>query len=395
MPRIALVVYALNVGGMETVLLQLALALRRQGCEVTFVVTEAIGPWHAEPRREGFEVREVLPDPRQSRIRHAQRIAESLRGHDACLLNHARFAQGALGLLPASTCAVAVLHNLDEKIFRVGLANARNLDGAVAVGEAVRREASRHVPATFPLRCIPNGIHLPDPVPRPPRDANAPLRLVYLGRVEHGQKGVLYLPAMAEGLRRQGLAFTLDVVGAGPDLPRLSEALAGQLPSSVLRIHGALAPEQAMQVLASSEVLLLPSHFEGMPLVLLEAMARGVVPVASRLEGITDPVIEEGRSGLLVDVGRVEQFVAAIAGLDADPGRLARLSAGALARAHEQFGADRMAERYLAFLGELRERPSARTGTIDEGVLGPGARLPEGLRAAAVRLLKRMGLVTA
>lgn len=390
--KIALVVYALNVGGMETVLLQLALSLRRKACDVAFVVTESVGAWHALPREQGFEVHEVLPTPRQSRIGHARRIAHFLAGFDVCLLNHARFAQGVLGLLPPTTCTVAVLHNLDADIFRVGLANAANLDAAVAVGEAVAREAVRHAGTALPIRCIPNGIRMPAALPRERRDAGAPLRLIYLGRIHHKQKGVLYLPDIAAGLMERGCAFSLDVVGDGPDLPTLSPTLAARCPGAAIRLHGSLAPERAMQVLEGCDVLLLPSHFEGQGLVLVEAMARGVVPVASRLAGTTDTVVEDQRSGMLVEVGQPDAFVAAISRLDADRDWLAQLAARAVSRARGNFDADVMADRYLALIGELRARPRQRTGRIDESVLGPGAHLPIAVRQLAVRMLRGAGL---
>jgi glycosyltransferase involved in cell wall biosynthesis len=389
--KIALVVYALNVGGMETVLLQLALSLRRKGCEVAFVVTESVGAWHALPRQHGIEVHDVLAAPHHSRISHARRIARVLRRFDACLLNHARFAQGVLGLLPPATCTIAVLHNLDADIFRVGLANPANLDAAVAVGEAVRREAVRQAGSALAIRHIPNGICMPALVARERRNAGAPLRLVYVGRIEHKQKGVLYLPGIAAGLTARGMPFSLDIVGDGPDLPRLSAAFAAQ-PAPGIRLHGSLDPEGAMRVLESCDVLLLPSHYEGQPLVLLEAMARGVVPVASRLEGTTDTVIEDQRSGLLAGPGKPDEFVAAISRLGAERDLLAQLSAGAVARVRGHFDADTMADRYLALIGELRARPRQRTGRIDAAVLGRGAHLPVAVRRLAVRLLRGAGL---
>jgi glycosyltransferase involved in cell wall biosynthesis len=390
--KIALVVYALNVGGMETVLLQLAAALRRKGCDVAFVVTESVGAWHGLPRQQGIEVHDVLPAAHQSNIGHARRVAQVLAGFDVCLLNHSRFAQGILGLLPPGTCTIAILHNLHPDIFRVGLANPANLDAAVAVGEAVRREAERLAGSTLTVRHIPNGIAMPQVPARAVRDASEPLRLACLGRVEHQQKGVLYLPQIAAGLLQRGVAFSLDVVGDGPDLPQLSAALAAQCPAAAVTLHGSLAQESAMQVLQRCDVLLLPSHFEGQPLVLLEAMARGVVPVASRLEGVTDTVIDHERCGLLAAAGKPDEFAAAIARLGADRDLLTQLSAAARSRVREQFDADVMADRYLALIGELRARPRTRTGRVDKSVLGRGAHLPVAVRQVAVRLLRGAGL---
>lgn len=82
--KIALVTYALNIGGMES----------------TFVVTDSTGAWHENPLADGFRVLGVLPRMWQSSRRHAKRVAKALRDFDAVILNQSRAAQSAAVLLP-------------------------------------------------------------------------------------------------------------------------------------------------------------------------------------------------------------------------------------------------------------------------------------------------------
>ena len=69
----------------------------------------------------------------------------------------------------------------------------------------------------------------------------------------------------------------------------------------LVEMRGSQPIEAVYQAMQAHHVLLLPSIFEGFPLVIVEAQANGCVPVASHLAGITDMAIEDGVSGLLLD----------------------------------------------------------------------------------------------
>jgi glycosyltransferase involved in cell wall biosynthesis len=79
-------------------------------------------------------------------------------------------------------------------------------------------------------------------------------------------------------------------------------------------------------------VFALSSRFEGLPIALLEAMASGVAPVATRVGGIPE-VITDGRDGLLVDPGDPTALAAALARALGDDDERARIAACARARA--------------------------------------------------------------
>jgi glycosyltransferase involved in cell wall biosynthesis len=79
-------------------------------------------------------------------------------------------------------------------------------------------------------------------------------------------------------------------------------------------------------VLVAPSVPSRDGRLEGIPVVLMEAMASGVAVVASRLSGIPE-LVEDGVSGLLVAPGDVDGLVAALAALHADPALQARLAA--------------------------------------------------------------------
>jgi glycosyltransferase involved in cell wall biosynthesis len=394
--KVALVTYALNIGGMESFLFGLARRLRNFGMESTFVVTESYGAWHEYPLAEGFGVISVLPRKWQSSRRHARMVASALRDFDAVILNHSSAAQSAAGLLPDSTVVISVLHNNMDDIFRTGLANPGNIDCFVAVSEQVREQALKWGALPGKVSCIRNGVEVfsdypkNDDMPSP----EGPLKVVYLGRIEHQQKGVFYLPGIIAGVRNCGADASFDVIGNGTDYSELLARTEKLNLSGIVTFHGALSHSEAMRMVGEADVLIMPSHFEGQPITLFEAMARGVVPLASRLPGITDTVICEGRDGLLAPIGDEGAFVDRLVSLAADRGRVRMMSRAAWQSALERFGIDTMTRRYVVLLEKcLKERRTGsacrKSGRLYLPLLGKRSQFPLFLHDA-MRNCKRL-----
>jgi glycosyltransferase involved in cell wall biosynthesis len=87
---------------------------------------------------------------------------------------------------------------------------------------------------------------------------------------------------------------------------------------------------------AGADILVLPSHHEGMAMAVLEGLAHGLAVVTTPV-GAHDEAIDDGASGLFVPVGDSAALAVALAGLVADPARRAALAAGARARFVERF----------------------------------------------------------
>ncbi len=103
----------------------------------------------------------------------------------------------------------------------------------------------------------------------------------------------------------------------------------------------------------AADIFVLPSVREGMPNALLEAMASGTACIATRLEGVTDLLIEDGRNGVLVPPDDVTALEHALHGLMVDPARASGLGREARRTVEAQYGVDRVAARYLEAYQEL------------------------------------------
>lgn len=111
------------------------------------------------------------------------------------------------------------------------------------------------------------------------------------------------------------------------------------------------------QLLMTTPICVLATHYEGMPLALLEGMAAGCAVVASAVPGVRE-LIEHGRTGLLVAEGDARAMADALSGLLDDPVRAAALGAAARRRALDEHGRALMVARYQQMLVTLRSGPA-------------------------------------
>ncbi|WP_336969872.1 glycosyltransferase [Sphingobium aromaticiconvertens] len=144
-------------------------------------------------------------------------------------------------------------------------------------------------------------------------------RLVCVARLS-AQKG---LPLLIEAVARipRERTFTLDIIGDGEDRAILEAHIARLGVADRIRLLGWCAPDRVRQELQGARALVLPSFAEGLPVVLMEALAVGRPVIATAIAGI--PELVDDSNGWLIPCGSVEALAEAMnAVLDATPERL-------------------------------------------------------------------------
>jgi glycosyltransferase involved in cell wall biosynthesis len=177
------------------------------------------------------------------------------------------------------------------------------------------------------------------PPKRTPLDAGQPLRVVFVGRLVQ-EKGIDALLAAVASPYAVPIDFT--VFGEGAFAKQVREAANN---SSNLEFRGVHKGDPAT-MFDTADILVLPSLYgEGMPMVIIEAMSCGCVPVASGIGSIPE-IIEDGRTGFLIrrslaeTLGDISQAVAA------DPIVLTSIAAGAREFATHKFSPTRNAMKF-------------------------------------------------
>ena len=145
--------------------------------------------------------------------------------------------------------------------------------------------------------------------------AEGVVRLLYVGRLA-AVKGVRVLFEALGMLDVPGLSLEVTLAGDGSDRAALEAA--AHASGLNARFLGYVSQDRVAELLRSADMLVLPSFAEGVPVVLMEAMASGVPVIATRVGGVSE-LVEHGVSGLLVAPGDPEGLAGAIARLATEP----------------------------------------------------------------------------
>jgi len=391
--KIALVTYSIEIGGVETVLQLLARYFTDKGHHVDFIETLKRGCWTDYFQSKGFSVISIIQNPILNRRRHIRRIAEVLKNYDVVFLNDAPLAQSVIGFLPNHAVVIPILHMGVPSMIENAFSNHENWDILVTVSPAALENG---LPPGIPqerVRCVPNGVAVQSEYPKSTEYLKeGKLRLLYVGAIRHEQKGVFHLPEIFRSLNERGLNAELRIIGEGRDLPMLLEE-AKTFPD--VHVEGGGSQEEVRLAMTWADIILMPSYYEGLPMVLLEAMAQGVVPVVSHLPKSTDFVIDDGIDGFLCPPGDINAFSVAIELLAHDPDRLRNMSLKAWQKVHERFSAQAMGKAYLDLTEECsvkRQNRPPRFGKIDYSRLGDFPALPIFALRPVRKALRILGL---
>ena len=184
-------------------------------------------------------------------------------------------------------------------------------------------------------RVILNGIEIPK-TKRPSLELHHPPRLLMVGRMSLQKNPLLAIRALA--LLRE-LPWHCTMIGDGPLLAEVKEEADRLEISGRVDFKGWAPADEVTDVMSQSDILLIPSLSEGLPMVAVEALARGVAIVGSRIGGLADVTRELDESGehknaRLFDLAEGPRGMAdALAPLLEDPQSLMRAREASLALA--------------------------------------------------------------
>ena len=208
----------------------------------------------------------------------------------------------------------------------------------VAVSEYTRQLALKKYKAE--IQVIPNGVDLstlkPDLV-----HLNEPPRIVFAGRFM-AQKDPLQLVQTLNALKQ--LQWQCVMIGDGPLMQDVRRAVAESALQERFQLTGWIDPQDVLDWFGRSDILFMPSRSEGLPVVGVQALAKGLAIVASRVGGFVD-LVDHDKNGYLVRREDADQFSALLSGLLSDPKRLLSFRNASLEKARD-FEIDQVVRQY-------------------------------------------------
>lgn len=272
----------------------------------------------------------------------------------------------------------------DYWIGRMEVASIRMADAVLSPSRFIAEDLDRRlgggmppvttIPYPWAESVVAQGVH-----------AGQANRFLYAGRVEL-RKGVEPMLAAAESLWREGMDFTLELVGGDVHTPLkggslkayLEKRYAARIMEGRLLFHGAQSHETCLRLMREAAAVLVPSLWENYPNTCIEAMALGKVVIASTQGGQAEMVGNDGAAGILFsheDVsGLVEAMRAALSLNGEERCRIGQVAQQRIAGFCN--AADIVQRRVAHFEGVIREhRPASRypfnNRRLREGVCAP------------------------
>lgn len=324
----------------------------------------------AEELRASNIVIKVIPRPRRRFLACYQEAAEFLRGRDLRILHSHKSKENLLAFLLAKKLGIAHLvrtqHGLpepktikDRLVYGLERMTACSTSRIISVSSDLSKHLNHYVEGGK-VEIILNGIN-PQQVSSPfdresaKRHLGIPVEAIVIGtaaRLEPVKRIDLFL-ATAENILKTLPYAVFIIAGEGSERKRLEKSLHGTACSS--RVHFLGHREDIYNVLRAMDLLLITSDHEGLPTVLLEAMALGT-PIVSRKVGGIPEVIEHEVSAVLVDSNAPEDLADACISLLSDPDLLKRTASAAREMVTQRFTGAQSAAR-LAQLYKNLVRP--------------------------------------
>jgi glycosyltransferase involved in cell wall biosynthesis len=221
----------------------------------------------------------------------------------------------------------------------------------VANSAGLQALALRFAPQ-LPVAVIPNGVDARNfhPLATGDKHHTGPVRLLFVGRVVF-QKGLDVLLEALAGLP-MGTDYELEIIGDGDERPALTLEAARLGVAPRITFTGWCERIAIAERYRQADIFVFPSRDEGMPNVVLEAMASGLPIVATAIAG-SEELVREGENGHLVPAEDAAALTAALARLIAQPETRQTMGRASRERIEREYTWKRVAEAYLELAHQM------------------------------------------
>jgi glycosyltransferase involved in cell wall biosynthesis len=363
--RVLYLINTMSMGGAESVLRNLIMQITKAhpDAQLEVAVLNEVGHFGRLLAGDGISIR-CLGGRGKYDPRLVTRLAAYLREGSFDLVHvhlfPAHYVAACCSLLVPGQKWVYTEHDewnrrRDRRLFRV-LESAvySRYERVVAVSKMAEETLSHWLPQVRgKTLTIQNGV----PIPAIAKDGGVvptgrELQFLYAGRLLH-KKGVDVLLRALSVMKRPN--FALTIAGDGDQRQVLERMSADLHLSSRVRFLG--VRHDLPELMRAADCLVMPSRWEGLPMVMLEAMALGLPVIATPVGGIPE-VIEDGINGYLVPLEDTSALARRLDSIVENPGALPSIGRLARERIIEEYSVEKMAEKHWLLYREVLGLPA-------------------------------------
>jgi glycosyltransferase involved in cell wall biosynthesis len=156
------------------------------------------------------------------------------------------------------------------------------------------------------------------------------MRLIYTGRLVQYQKRILDFIELANSLDRLKICYQITLVGEFSEHENMRQLFESSAKAHIedgrIQLPGRMTREELLEELSNHDIFVLLSDFEGFSLAMVEAMARGCVPVVAEMRSGIPEVVIHGQNGLIVNGRNYDEWAQLLVGLWGNPKRFLQMS---------------------------------------------------------------------
>jgi len=373
MPRkIIIASTEITTGGLGSYLMNLMEGLHVRGWEIHLLISNVRGDSFDRVKKavKCYDLSEVALSPKK--VFMAADLANSIKP-DVILMNNCALMHYSIPLLELKTRPISVLHSDDPRFYAIGALFSRRVFRWIAPTAGLATRFQEYIGQNLHdrVRVIPHGIDRRRFFPERTRRRGSSFQILFAGFLGES-KGADLLPDIFQRVAAEIPDAFLTIVGDGPLRAQLGAEFEKRGLLQRTLFSGAVSPDETAATMRASDVLLLPTNLEGFGMVIVESMMCGAVPVISRLPGVTDQLVKEGETGLLVNPRDNNGFAEAVKRLYRDEELRQTISANAQKTAAGTFSLETMIDRYESLFAEPLDE-SARNKKSIPGWYGEAA----------------------
>jgi len=214
-----------------------------------------------------------------------------------------------------------------------------------AVSEFTRQLALQHYSVNVSV--IPNGVDVKH-FALSKIKLNQPPQIIFAGRFVYQKNPIAIVRTLSQ---IKDLDWQCTMLGDGPMLEDIKQEIEKTGMNERFSLPGWVTPEEVLEYFSNSDILFMPSYSEGLPVVGVQALAKGLAIVASRIGGFLD-LVDEDRNGYLIDAHDSSAFSEILRKVVSTPVLLLQLREASLKKSQD-FDIQKIADQYQSIFQEV------------------------------------------